>query len=493
MTRLVVLGAAPAGTEVEGYDLQIGPLRFTCPLDPLGESLGDGLEAVGAALVPAERRPRPLRLKVPVRAYHRELDPTAVGLRLRRQTRQMLENPRWRMGGLFAYWSPDPDLDGWLLIGGGELSETDPGISFGDFELELSDVYMVGRPGTHKPARRLDIADRRGGQVPRDTRGFLYSTDFNTQALPTEPLAIPGDVVYPLGANNRVPASITAGAQKGTRRLWRTVVASNGEAVSYAPDTVLVPSGRRAYQDVEDVGSVRCWDLSTAAVYPPVTGGYARIRDDAPDAYYGWERVFGDVLTADKPLALDNGVCRVVWLGPQATQGLALEYHDASIDAMRRAGTLLHAVGVNEIFVVELTPERGVLEFRASAWAMRVILQRGWWGPRVESYADTGGTAAIEYGGFGWGPDIGSGVGVASPTWVRSLQGTGSLLYAAIGRATDAWSSTTQVVPSGRRQSGTRTVVAQLGFAAGLTSQQVASLSLADARPSPVLVARARG
>jgi hypothetical protein len=490
MTVLVPVAPATAGELPEGYDLIIGPLRFTCPLDALGETLGDGLDTVGAALTPSERRPRPLKLKLPVRAWHRETDAVEVGRRLRRQVRQLLDNPSWRFGGLFLHWQVDEDLDGWLLIGGGDLTETDAGVTFADYELELSDVYVVARPGTHRPARRLDLADRRAGTVPRDSRGTLFSTDFSSQALPAEPLAIAGDVVSVTGANHRLPASNTAGPLIAGRRLWRTVAADNGEAVSYMPDELLVPGGRLAYHDVDELGSVRAWDLSTAFVYPPLAAGYAQVRDAAPDVYYGWERVLGDPLTVDRPLAIENGAVRALWLGPAATEGLAIEYYDAALGAFRREARVLSAAAVTELSVVEITPERGVIELRAADKALRVILQRGWWGPRLEAFNDSGGTASIEYA-----PDAGAPVlGVSSPTWVDTLTAGGRTVLWARGTSADARDTTPTVITGPavcyRRA---RTVVAQLAMPPGPTGAQLASLSLVDARSAPVLVSRPKG
>jgi hypothetical protein len=388
MAQLVVVPAAEGAATAEGYDLRLGPLRFVCPLDRIGEGVGDTLENVGAALVPAERRPRALKLKLAVRAADHEQQPTAVGLRLRRQARQLLDNARYRMGGLYLLWDADPDLDGWLLVGGGELTETDPGVGFGDFDLELNDCYVVGRPGTHRAARRLDLADRRTGLVPRDSRGLVYVTDHSAHPLLSAPLAIPGDVVDVLGAQQRQPTTNTAGHVRQSRTFWRNVSAANGEAVSYRPDPILLPDRRTAHVEADDLGAVRAWDLSDAAEYPPNPATYARIRDDRPDTYYGWERLYGDALDAEAPLALDNGVCRVVWLGPGPAQGLAVEFYDSSLGAFRR--DLRAAAGQNagEAQIVELTSERGVIEWRSGPRALRAILQRGWWGPRLEAYHD---------------------------------------------------------------------------------------------------------
>lgn len=486
--RLVVLTAsADARTD---YDVRLGPLWFVTTADTVSETVGDGLDAVGAALVATERRPRPLKLKLPVRGGRNEIDVAEAGRRLRRQIRALLDNPRWRLGGFYLTWDADPDLDGWLLVGGAELSEADPGVAFGEFELELSDVYIVGRPGTHRPGRRASIADRRTGLVARDTRRTLYSLDFDTQALPAEPFVVPGDVVDMVSSGNRPVASLTLGPLRGGRRLWRTASAQDAEVVTYLPDEAVLVD-RNSYLDLDELGAVRVWDLSNAIPYPPDPVGYTAERGTDPDIYLGWERVVGDVLTPRAPLAIDNGACRVIWLGAGSTEGLAIEYWDDTLGHYRRAGRVLHALGVREQRVVEATPERAVVEWRAGQYALRAILQRGWWGPRLESYDDGGGTARLEYA-----PDIGGAVTVPAqtPTWVRSISGTGTGAVAMLwaqGSADEIVDTTPAVLfGTGATFRRTRVLVAQLGAPPGPTADALASLSLIDARAVPVLVGR---
>jgi hypothetical protein len=382
------------------YAIRLGPLSFVDPVEAVGEAIGDGLDVVGAALTAGERRPRPFKLKLPIRGDDGEAEPRTAGLRLRRQVRELIENPLYRLQGFFFTWSPDEDLDCWLLIGGAEIIETDPGISFGEWALELSDVYLRGRPGTHRPARRAAVSDLRSGLVPRDTRRLLYSTDFSGVSLPARPLYLPGDVADLVSTGNR-PAESTAGLARGSRHLWRRVGAIDGEVLSYRPDDSLLP-GRTKYLDLDDLGSVRVWDLSAATTYPPNPTGYTTEGDEQPTAY-GWERILGDVLRPTIPLAVENGACRLVWLGPSGSQGLAIEVWSSTTSKFTRLGRVLHAANVAEQRVVECTPERAVLEWRAGRYGMRAILQRGWYGPRLESYDDGGEGARIEYAPEGAG------------------------------------------------------------------------------------------
>jgi hypothetical protein len=488
MTRLVVLSPDVGGFQARPYDLRVGPLAFTWPAGALEETLGDTLEAVGAALTPAERRPRPLKLPLRIEGNQRaEVDPVTVGRRLRRQVRQLLENPAWLAGGLFLWWRADTELNGWLRVGGGSITESDPGVDFGIWDLELESPYLVGRPVTHRVGRRLDLADRRTGLVPRDTRGTLYATDFSTQALPVEPLVLPGDITAQVSQGNRA-LSATSGPQRFGRRLWRSAAAVDGDVASYIADPAALPVEVDAYVTLDEAGAVRIWDLTPATTFPPLTTAYTAERDWSPDVYYGWERVFGaQIRSSSAPLAIDNGAIRLIWLGPSAGQGLAFEWYDAGIGSFRREGRILHALNALEAAVVECTPERAVVEWRASDKALRAILQRGWHHVRLESYADDGGTARLE-----WANDAGAPVVASStPSWVKTLTTAGRTLYWATGTAADAQAAGTVV-------SGTspvaftraRTVVAQLG-SPNATVADVAGWSLADARSVPVLLRRA--
>lgn len=490
MTRLVVLTRSASAIPA-GYHVRLGPLAFVTPADTVSETIGDGLEAVGASLTPADRRPRPLKLKLPVRGDQRtDVDSVAAGLRLRRQVRQLLDNPRWRLTGFYLTWDADPDLDAWVLVGGADVSEADPGVAFGEFEMEFSDFFIVGRPGTHRPGRRAIIGDRRGGLIPRDSRRLLYSTDFAAQALPTEPLVLPGDVVDLVASGNRPVASTVAGPLRAARRLWRAAAAADGEIVSYLPDEAVLP-GRDRYLGLDDVGAVRVWDLSNAVEYPPTPAQYTADRDDAPDLFRGWERVLGDVLTANRPLAIDNGACRVIWLGSGAGQGLAIEYWDAVAGHYVRVGRVLHALGVREQRIVEASPERSIVEWRAGQYGLRAVIQRGWWGPRLESYDDGGGTTRLEFA-----PEVGPvAQAAAAPTWVRTI--TGGAGQPALLWAQGSNDETVDLVPTVitgaggavtfRRQ---RVLVAQLAAPGGPNAAGLASLSLVDARAVPVLVGR---
>jgi hypothetical protein len=488
MTHLIVLETSDAGDAGEGYLVRIGPLRFVALKGPPAQTLGDPVEAVGAVLVTAEPRPRPFKLTLPVRGSAVEADSREGGYRLRRQLTQLIENPRWLGAGLYFHFAADPELDGWLRFGGADLTDDDPGIMLGEWDLELSDCYVVGKPGTHRLGRRLELVDRRSGLAPRDTRGLLYSTDHAAQALPTEPLILPGDVANVLLTRNRPPATQTTGPLLGVRRLWRSVAALDGDVASFLPDDTILTDPVRQYVDLEPVGGVRVWDTSRATTtFDPAN--WTPENTDTPELM-GWERVFGPMRSSrDTPLAIDNGMCRLIWLGRDSASGLAIEYYDAATEKYLRLGRLAAASNVREATVVELTPERAVLEWRGAERALRAILQRGWHGPRLEGYNDAvAGEARIEYA-----PDAGAPVvTTATPTWVEQLTAGGKVLRWAKGADADARETTLELINGpgvGYYRAG-KPVVAQIGTPVGPTAGVLASLAIADARSVPVLITR---
>lgn len=475
--------------------MQIGPLTFPAVLDDISEPLGDGVEQVGAVVVAAERRARQLDLKLSVRGEDDDPDARAAGLRLRRQIRELMENVDWRKLALPITWDVDPDLDLWIVLGTGDLGETDAGLTFGEFTLALSS-YIAGRPGSHRAGRRLDLADRRSGTTPRDTRGLIYSTDFATHPDYDRPLVLPGDTAALMGATGAVTDVVSGGVIGDEPALWRAMAAIDGEVVTYVPDYLSDPPSSGRHAAVESHGAVRVWDTLVRGRPSSPTAA----DDLAPDEGYGWERVFGPVLSPLKPLAIDNGMCRCVLLGGDVLAGgpgIALQAwtEDGYADVV----TVIHGAIVYETSIVELTPERAVIEYRTGGVfaegedsygdrALRVILQRGWTAPRLESYCPTAGRPAVlELDGFddADNPDV---------AWVWELTDTTSTVLAAISHAdvdltTDP--GDLEFTSSGARFTATDAFSLQLTFGdEALTSEQVGSLSLIDARSVPVLVER---
>jgi hypothetical protein len=490
MTRLVTLTAAANSDEAIGYDVRLGPLAFVTVAAPPGEQLGETLEAVGAVLSPAEPRPRPFKLSLSVRGPSGTVDPRRDGYRIRRQLRQLLENARWRLQGLYFHFEADSELDGWLLIGGGDLTDEDPGVALGEWTLELTDVYVVGKPNRHRLGRRLELGDRRTGLVPLDSRGLLYATDHAGQALPARPLVVPGDVASLLLTRNRTPTDVAPGPQHGTRRLWRELNGLDGDVASFLPDDGILVDPVRQYLELEDVGAVRAWNADASTV--PLTPSSWTLDRDTDPTLMGWERLYGQPLEREPAVVLENGVCRLIWLGRATGQGLALEYWDDAAGHFARLGRVGAAADVREVALVELTPERGVLELRGGARALRAILQRGWSGPRLEGYNDdAGGTARLELAPDAGAPAVAPGASIA---WVETIAAGGLTTLWAKGRdadtrATFAAGAGTFLDSAGVAYSAPGAVVAQVGTP-GASSSAIASLAIADARSVPVLITR---
>lgn len=469
----------------QNYDVRLGPLTFTWPSGTLEETLGDTVDAVGAVLTPGDRRPRPIKIPVRIEGAGGEVLPAAAGKALRRQVRQLLENGDWLQEGLYLWLRADDEVGGWVRVGGGTISESDPGTAFGIYDLELEQPYLVGRPATHRPGRRLDLADRRTGLVPRDTRGTIYSTDNAAYAIPTQPLILPGWMSSPRSTVKRVggvSGNTAAGPLVAGRRLYHNTFGVDGEVVTYSADDGALPHFPSAYARLDEPGSVRAWDM-TGGTDPAVAGNSQ--GDIYPDALYGWERVLGAQLRSSRiPLALDNGQVRLVFHSDPNFDNVAFEWWDATIGRYRREGFIRPEApqfAVYDVTILELTTERAVVSWRAGGVEMRIILQRGWRSCRVESYSDEATNAVIYYlnnGAF-------TSVTAPAPTWVKLINTGGREVKYALGLTTDTFTVSGAAFVYSYRAFA---VVAQIGTPACFPDE-VARLSLVDARSVPVVVA----
>ncbi len=483
----------PAGVT---YDVQLGPLKFTTVLEDLTEVLGDGLEAVGASLTPGEARPRPFKLTLPVRGAYDSADDYEDAQRIRRQARQLLDNREWRLQGLFFSFGPDPELQCWLIVGGGDISYgPGKGIVTGDWILELTDCYVVGRPGTHAPARRYTVADRRGGEVPRDTRRTQYGTDFESQALPSYGAALPGDIHSPVGSYG-APLS-TPGTTVAGRVLWRDVAVVAGDVVRYEPGTPLYAPEKFTFEQLDEPGAVRVWDIPYG--YPEITS----YEGDVNPGIYGWEQLLGPRVLAHSverstyALAVDNGVVRCVFRDDVLTLE---QWNGATYEVVARAVGQLNAPNdtLATWSTVSVTAERAVISRRQGIYELRVILQRGWRGPRLEAYA-----IDEPYTGIVFQPSGAFTVDTADPTWVYELAVTGEPDHRVLvaphqvdaltdtvtdyaGLAGDAW----YIRCADDMSAPIVCLAAQVTLGAGVDASHVASLSIADTRSVPTIVER---
>lgn len=455
--------------------MQIGPLTFPAVLDDVSEPLGDGFEQAGAVVVAAERRARSLNLKLAVRAADDETgDAREAGMRLRRQLRQLAENTEWRKYPMPITWDIDPDMDAWVILDTGDLAEAQAGLTFGEFVADLN-TYLVGRPGTHRIGRRLDLADRRDGTIARDTFGTIYSTDFASAGIPSRPLILPGDITGLLGSAG-IPDSSVLFEDENGRALARNADVDDGDVVSYVADAS-IGDEHGLYVVLDEPGSVKVWDTQTAGA-----GAGSVESDSTLAALHGWERVYGPTLTPTRPLAVGNDMCRVMLLA------------NGRVEYSRRAGdwgtppfayssvSTLDVGSITETSVIECTPERVVIEFRTEAQRARVILQRGWCGPRVEVLSLTSDPAWLH------AEDVLPDDTVYDAVW--TLYGDGviadiSPVCVAISHA--AVTVTDYGDDDGTRFEADRSLAVQIDSDPLLTIMQ---RSLVDARAVPVLVAR---
>jgi hypothetical protein len=506
VTVLVVTSGAGTPLTTTGYAVRLGPLRFVTTLEDITEPLGGTtLDTIGEAVAAGERKARPFKLSLPVRGSRRDSDKVAAGQRLRRQIRQLFN------GDLVPWWFDfeiDPELACWLIIGGAELSEVEGGATYAEWRLELTDCYVHGRPGTHRPARRMTIADRRLITVARDSRGTLFSTDFSGQAQLAKNSHLPGDVEQVTGAAGTASSTTAgdtvavapAGGDIAGRRLWRTVDSIHGEVEMFDPTTYTSDFEDR-YALLDDAGAVRVWDISNG-----IPGAFTSAGDVTPDGEDGylWERVYGDLLDPSTPLAIDNGTCRLVMLGDIA--GVALERWNPTLltqGGYDRAGRVWHrnlSAGSTRTRILELTTERVVISLRQGNQELRLILQRGWKGPRVECYTDSasaGTGAVLEYVANG---SIATNAQLGSPTWVREITITGQTYRRAL-LAPAQTSDTIDTTIAYLSGSGCRVINASavlqrvavqiaLGPVADVSGADVASLSLVDAQAMPTIVER---
>lgn len=196
------------------FDVRLGRLSLPTVLEGVKETVGEQLDSVGAISLPGERAPKQFPLTLPIYGPTSEDDCYELGLRLRRQLRSLLRNPKARLEGLYFNWGVDDELNAWLLVGRGEITEGDGGITFADFKADLTEVTIAGAPRTHRPGRRLEATDRRLSTTARDYRGAFFSTDFAAETAEVRhylPVGVSdlvgvGDRVVDIGSHARASA-----------------------------------------------------------------------------------------------------------------------------------------------------------------------------------------------------------------------------------------------------------------------------------------------
>lgn len=372
----------------------LGPISLPTLKGDVSEMVGDQLETVGAGVVPSERRPRTLPLTFPVHADRTAASRWDAGMRMRRQVRALMENPAARLQGLYLNWSVDPEMNCWLLVGGGDLKFATGGVTFADFELALTDCYRVANQRTHRPARRVVRLERKLGLVARDYLGTLFSGDFSLVASTAR---------HYLGV---APTDVRIGSTGAPPTLG----------------TISTKDGNLAYIDALTDQDVIDFEQAEGDMLKAIV----RLYDDhgAPGTEASWEPVYGP----DQPLVgsiiSDNAACRV--LLDLTTGRLDIAHWTGSAWVVN--ATAAHPSGATgfAVRVVEWTQERAVVRVTSLLSAgvrgeLYVTLQRGWTGPRLELYGrNAAGNATVSLNVYS--------KSTGTSTWQRSNAGPTSIV-----------------------------------------------------------------
>jgi len=377
-------------------DVRLGRLLLARLPENLQEAVGDVLSADDGGVAVARRRPRQFTFVFPLHGLSADPGgPFAAGARMRRQMRSMVENAELREAGLYFAYSQDPELNGWISIGGGQISYVadQGGVQTGSFQLELDSAFKRGAQRTHRDARRVEHWDLRLSTVERDYRGVIFGTDFS--GLPVLQLTfLPVGVGDPLGPY-RTPVSLNP-------RAGIDGVGLIAQGLSHAS----VVSFEQAEVD-QRKGDVVIWNRwgFTAPAY----GQAGDTNPQDPAVGYGWEEVYGPdhPLTAGDLPVIANGLCRVRYV--PATNALAVDAFVAGQGYVEQGRLTIWDSTVQDVYtqhtvpvsqggpagtVMEWTPERAVIRLTSQRTAgdqtartdTYVSLQRGWLGPRVECY-----------------------------------------------------------------------------------------------------------
>lgn len=356
--------------------VMLGPIALPTLMGDIQETIGDQLETIGAGVVAGDRRPRTFPVTIPVHGDTTDgSNRFVMGNRLRRQVRALIENSQARLQGLYLAFSPDPEQNGWLLVGGGDLAYADGGIALADFKLELTDCYRIANQRTHRPARRVVASDRRLNTTARDILEILYSSDFSG----TTPIArhyLPAGITDPVIGATRSPLAVTA-------------LATTDGSLSYA----------------EGLTDGNVVDFEQGETDIPRAGVRILDRQNQPATEALWEQVYGpdQPLTAGDIPVIDNGLVRCVFTF--ATGLFDVQTWTGSAWAMvATVAPLVTGFATVRARVVEWTPERAVIAVTgtSSSGTLRheifITLQRGWTGPRVECYSDiAGGSTTAQF------------------------------------------------------------------------------------------------
>lgn len=211
-------------------DLLFGRLLLPSIEDPITEMIGSDVTATGDATAVGERKAKGFTMNFIVHAFE-DTTPTATGNRLRRQLRSLIQNPAYRLAGVYMNFAPDLERNGWLVVGSGELQDDDGGVTFGSYKLILSQAFLVAALRTHREGYRVDLTDRRLTDSPIDYAGEVINTAAWFAGLTALALT-----ALPAGASDAdvLGSPVTAGARSGVDGTCAVCAArSTGDVISW--------------------------------------------------------------------------------------------------------------------------------------------------------------------------------------------------------------------------------------------------------------------
>lgn len=382
-------------------NLKLGRIALPTLVGDITEPVGDDFDVLGSALIPGEPSARPFPLKIPLHGTVGDTDYVAAAERMRRQLRSLLDNPAAGRQPIYMQFAPDSSLNSWLLIGGGDISYTDGGVSVGDYQLDLRNCFKIASRRTHYQAIRITNNDLRLGLIPRDFLGQVNSTDFSS-------VTRGGEIIGP-----RAGAKFFTTSNRPV--VTNTVRLASGNAGSMAASALNI-GGYTGYGDGQAIG----WqDVLTADALQGLDDvlildrrgitapAFTTPGDVAMQDTYGWEEVYGPnfPLSDDVPV-LANGRCRVQW--DAANNALVIEawmLASSKYDEVARV-TFLRDISSSQMTAADLgspqarviswTPFTATIKFTLTVPAstiqaadVYVTLRHDWYGPKIEMYRHT--------------------------------------------------------------------------------------------------------
>ena len=246
----------------------LGPVDLPAVLEStvaevLGNSISEGLRPSLGDWQTSKRD-----LTFTVHPLHGE--PDGTGERRRRQCRSLLSNAALRSEGVYFTCSPDPELDGWLLIGGGAIAPGDGGVSFSDWRMALSDTAYLGAGNSLVLGQIWRTRARNATGEPRDSRGAVFTTDFPSVV----PRYIAGSSCDGNEWSRNGAAWTTPALGYGFDRINKLIEATSSDVLVTPTTTTLLGQNRP-----------RVYDMRASTALPIATGD--------PEVGWGWADVFG--------------------------------------------------------------------------------------------------------------------------------------------------------------------------------------------------------